>query len=556
MSHLLNDCTALIIDANPTSRSVLSSQLRDFGLATVNQSGRVTDARRLLETRNFDIVLCEMEFHVASGARAQTGQELLDELRQANLLPWSTVFIMVTGERSYAKVAEAAESALDSYLIKPFTAAALEDRVLHARQRKRVLADIYTAIENGEFESAARMCTQRFRDKAPYWLYAARLGAELLLRLEMHTAARHLLDAVIAHQALPWARLGIARAQLAANQTTPALRTLESLLIDEPTYADAFDVMARTQVAQGHLEQALETYQKAAELTPGAVRRQQKFGMLAFYSGDMTVAGKALERAVILGQGSKMFDYQVLVLLAIVRFRQRDSKALARCVADLTRGLEKAPNSVRLQRFARIIGAFDLMLRRQVAQVIEQLKSLATEIRAPDFDVEAGSNLLTAVAQLTAAELNLPDAEMWVEAVAARFSGTRGVSELLASAAGAHPPFAELVKQSHQKITEAAERSLMHSISGNPDAAIDALLGHAGSTLNQKFLDTARGVLSRYAAKINDAPRHALAIEAMRLKTGQRNTSALPLGLEDEVGGIRLRATSTPPAAPPEAKAA
>ena len=42
---------ALVIDANPVSRSVIVSQLRDLGVEHVRQSGRVSDARLWLEER-------------------------------------------------------------------------------------------------------------------------------------------------------------------------------------------------------------------------------------------------------------------------------------------------------------------------------------------------------------------------------------------------------------------------------------------------------------------------------------------------------------------------
>ena len=57
------------------------------------------------------MVLCQHHF----ANEASSGQDLLDDLRRNQLLLFSTVFIMVTGEATYAKVAEAAESALDGY---------------------------------------------------------------------------------------------------------------------------------------------------------------------------------------------------------------------------------------------------------------------------------------------------------------------------------------------------------------------------------------------------------------------------------------------------------
>ncbi|MDH5708208.1 MAG: response regulator, partial [Hylemonella sp.] len=135
----LSNTRALVVDPNPTSRSILVNQLRDFGVPRIEQCTRAIDARRILEYRSFDIVLCEQYF--APGET--TGQDLLDDLRRNQLLPFATVFIMVTGEASYAKVAEAAESALDGYLIKPHTATRLAKRLFQSRQRKAALQEIF-----------------------------------------------------------------------------------------------------------------------------------------------------------------------------------------------------------------------------------------------------------------------------------------------------------------------------------------------------------------------------------------------------------------------------
>src|SRR5574343_1309314 len=206
MSKLKNDLrdgSALVVDGNPVSRSILVSQLRDLGLRQVSQSSRIADARRHLEFRTFDVVICEQHFPNDNA----TGQDLLDDLRRSGLLPFATIFIMATGEASYAKVAEAAESALDSYLLKPYTAAQLDTRLHQARRRKVSLQAIFAAIEKQAFAEAAELCLDRFEKRGEFWLYAARVGAELLLRLEKFNDAQKLYEAVIAAKTLPWARL-------------------------------------------------------------------------------------------------------------------------------------------------------------------------------------------------------------------------------------------------------------------------------------------------------------------------------------------------------------
>jgi len=533
------NCRALVIDANPTARSIQAAQLRDLGVGTILQCGRVQDARRQLEAREFDIVLCEQDFHGGN----YSGQDLLNDLRRAQLLPFSTVFVMVTSEASYAAVAEAAESALDSYLLKPHTAQALAERIQQSRQRKKVLKDIFIAIEDSQFDLAAKLCVRRFEVKGAYWLYAARIGAELLLRVGQHDQARVLYEAVIATQALPWARLGVARAQIESGSGPAGRRTLESLIADQPGFADAYDVMGRVQVDQGQFAEALSTYRTATQLTPGSISRLQRQGMLAFYLGEKEEAKKALERATLLGISSKMFDYQTIVLLAVTRFIDRDSKGLQRCLDNMCHALEKAPKSVRLQRFTQVIKIFNLMLQRQVAQVVAEVRQMAKEIKEGNFDFEAASNMVAMLAYLTAAELQLDAAEGWIDTLALRFCTTRSLSELLARAGQVHEPYATRIRQQHNAVTALAEQAMSHSLAGEPRAAAKALLSAGARTMNAKLIDMARMVLQRHEEKIADAADLMGMAEELRQRyAGGSPVAPLAGDSGRQSGGLVLRA--------------
>ena len=538
------NCRALVIDANPTARSIQAAQLRDLGVGTIVQCGRVQDARRQLEAREFDIVLCEQDFNGGN----YSGQDLLNDLRRAQLLPFSTVFVMVTSEASYAAVAEAAESALDSYLLKPHTAQALALRIQQARQRKKVLKDIFIAIDDAQFDLAAQLCVRRFEVKGAYWLYAARIGAELLLRVGQHDQARVLYEAVIATQALPWARLGVARAQIESGSGPAGKRTLESLISDQPGFADAYDVMGRVQVDQGQFAEALATYRTATQLTPGSITRLQRQGMLAFYLGETDEAKKALERATLMGISSKMFDFQTIVLLAVTRFTDRDSKGLQRCLDNMNHALEKAPKSVRLQRFASVITIFNLMLQRQVGQVVAEVRAMAKDIKEGNFDFEAASNMAAMLAHLTAAELQLDAAEGWIDTLALRFCTTRSLSELLARAGQAHGPYATRIREQHNAVTALAEQAMSHSLAGEPRAAAKALLSAGARTMNAKLIDMARMVLQRHAEKIPDAADLlGMADELKQRYAGGPPVAPLVVDNGRQSGGLALRAREGTP---------
>lgn len=532
------DCRALVVDGNPTSRSIIVSQLRDFGLTQVSQASRPTDARRALEFREFDVVLCEQSFPNST----YSGQALLDDLRRAQLLPFGTVFIMLTGEATYAQVAEAAESALDSYLLKPHTAAALGQRLRQARNRKKVLTPIFKAIETGNFEEGARLCLERFSQRGEYWLYAARIGAELLLRLGRAMDAQKLFETILDHQALPWAKLGVARAEIEAGQPTQALMTLESLSAEQPGYADAYDVMGRLHVEQGNFEQALKVYRQASDITPSSIARLQKRGMLAFYMGEKEEAAKALDRATLLGLTSKMFDHQSLMLLTFARYQTRDTQGVKRCIEQLQTALEQRDSPARLRRFMNVAKTLLLLMNKQVGAVVAELRHMADDSQQPAFDVEAACNMLSLLAEVAAAELQLDPAPGWITALAQRFCTSKGVAELLASAASRHEPYAELVRAGFRHVNELAQQSMSHTIAGNPRAAVKALVTHGGQTMNTKLIDTARLTLQRYRDKIPEADEMEGLIQDLLARYAP---SSLPPNLGQpsgrSAGGLSLR---------------
>jgi cytochrome c-type biogenesis protein CcmH/NrfG len=540
----LSRCTALVVDGNPTSRSILVAQLRDFGMGTVVQAARANDARRQLEFRPFDFVLCELHF----ASEACSGQDLLDDLRRNQLLPFSTIFIMITGEATYAKVAEAAESALDGYLLKPHKAAHLGERLRQARVRKLSLQGIFSAIEAEDFETAARLCMERFESRGLFWLYAARVGAELLLRIGRPGDAQKLYQTVVAAKTLPWAKLGVARAQLDAGQTTQATSTLENLISADPNFSDAYDVMGRAQFELGKFDKALETYRMASMLTPASVSRLQNLAMMTYYSGDHAEAEKLLDKTTRLGLESKMFDCQTLVLLAFARLESGDRKGLQRCHDDFARLIERNPDIPRVKRLADIVVALNLIQQHQFAQSVEAVRSLAKTVTSSEFDFESASNVLALMAQLAHKAIQLEDVESVVDTIGLRFCSNRSQTELLAASAVAHTPYATAMRTAQTKVLEMAETAMTLSMSGNPTAAVKNLILHGKETLNARLIDNAYQVLLKHAAKIQDAETLSVSLEELRSKFGLHHVKASLGEQKRQAGGLVLRTGSSPAA--------
>jgi len=221
--------------------------------------------------------------------------------------------MVISADASCDTVAEVAESAVDGFLIRPYSPGGLEDRLIAAYRRKEALAPVFDAIEAGRHAQGLQLCEKLYAQRAPYWTYAARLGAELALRLDRAPLASQLFESVLAVKAVPWARLGIARTLAARGAADAAVSTIETLLAAEPRYVDAYDVLGKLHAEQGNLPAALKAYEQASRITPASVQRAQKYGIVAYYAGEPEVARAALERADRLGAGSRHFDPQTLL---------------------------------------------------------------------------------------------------------------------------------------------------------------------------------------------------------------------------------------------------
>ncbi|MGQ3051013.1 MAG: response regulator [Roseateles sp.] len=536
MDSTIQTASALIIDGNANSRSLMSAQLRDLGIGTVRQTPRVKDARVMLEHQTFDIVLCDYHFDASD----TSGQDLLDELRREGLLPYSTVFVMVTSEATYAKVAEAAEAALDAYLIKPYTSANLAERLASARQRKRILKDIFEAIENQDFETAANLCLARFEAKDKYWLYAARIGAELLLRLKRYADARVLYEAIIAAKTVPWARLGVARTEVAAGNLQAARRTLENLTGDLPDYADSHDLMGHVQMEHGDLAQALKTYQTAATLTPGCLLRLQRCGSLGFYAGQRAEALKMLERAMSQGLRSKLFDMLSLVLIGLMRFDAKDTKGFKYAHDSLAAALERAPGSVRLQRFDLVFRGLAFLLERRVGQALVVAREFTGHADSGNFDLEAASLLTALWIRLCSQEVELEEMMPILRSLGVRHCATKASTEILVAMSEAHQGSAEQFRDCHQQIFNAAETAMRHSLRGSAKVAVELLIQQGEVTRNAKLIDMAGLVLKRHADKIDSAAVLAGQIDALHSRY-VKPMGGSP-GKPRAAGGVALRA--------------
>ncbi|WP_233080530.1 response regulator [Rheinheimera soli] len=120
-----SEMTVLVVDATDIVRETVATMLRDMGFGQVLQAGNGEHALSMMLLKQVDLVLSEWQMP------KMDGMELLAKMR-ADKRHNRTPFIMLSSIIEQAAVIQAIKSGVSEYVVKPFSAKILSERVLRA----------------------------------------------------------------------------------------------------------------------------------------------------------------------------------------------------------------------------------------------------------------------------------------------------------------------------------------------------------------------------------------------------------------------------------------
>ncbi len=112
----------LIVDDFSTMRRIIKNILREIGYTNVEEADDGSTALEKLKAGSFDFVVTDWNMPIMPGI------ELLKSIRQDSRLK-DTPVLMVTAEAQKENVLAAVQAGVSNYIVKPFTAAALKERI-------------------------------------------------------------------------------------------------------------------------------------------------------------------------------------------------------------------------------------------------------------------------------------------------------------------------------------------------------------------------------------------------------------------------------------------
>jgi len=118
----IEDTRFLVVDDFSTMRRIVRNLLKELGFVNVQEAEDGVEALAKLRSSQFDFVVSDWNMP------NMTGLELLKEIRKDEKLKHLPV-LMVTAEAKKENIIEAAQSGATGYVVKPFTAAALDEKL-------------------------------------------------------------------------------------------------------------------------------------------------------------------------------------------------------------------------------------------------------------------------------------------------------------------------------------------------------------------------------------------------------------------------------------------
>jgi two-component system chemotaxis response regulator CheY len=112
----------LVVDDFSTMRRIVKNLLRDLGFSNTHEADDGTSAWPMLQNGDFDFVVTDWNMP------GMTGIDLLKKIRADERLK-STPVLMVTAEAKRDQIVAAAQAGVNGYVVKPFTAAALKEKI-------------------------------------------------------------------------------------------------------------------------------------------------------------------------------------------------------------------------------------------------------------------------------------------------------------------------------------------------------------------------------------------------------------------------------------------
>ena len=266
----------LIVDDQKAFHVMLKAMLSNQGAKNITFTDNAESAVKLALRRQFDIYL--IDYNLGSG---KNGVQLIDYLRNNQLLPRTALCFIITGDSNKGMVLTAIEKSPDDYLMKPFSQIQLFNRLNKASQKKILLADIFAALDQQNHSKAITLCKEKIQTEPKFRGVCKTLLADIFIANKEYQAAERILKPLIEHRPLIRASITLGKVYYLQKQYSQAIKLLTNIIEQSPLQMEAYQWLARSYQENEDLNKALKILTHAANLTHHSIERHQEVALLA-----------------------------------------------------------------------------------------------------------------------------------------------------------------------------------------------------------------------------------------------------------------------------------
>lgn len=116
------DMNILVVDDFSTMRRIVKNLLKELGFSKFDEADDGATAWPMVQSGKYDFIVSDWNMP------EMTGIDLLRHVRKDPKLK-DTPFLLITAEAKRTQILEAAQAGVDGYIVKPFTAATLNEKI-------------------------------------------------------------------------------------------------------------------------------------------------------------------------------------------------------------------------------------------------------------------------------------------------------------------------------------------------------------------------------------------------------------------------------------------
>lgn len=254
----------LIVDDMTNMRRTIRNMLRYSRFTNIEEANDGDVAFEKMKKDQPDFVIADWNMPRMSGI------DLVRKIRETELLT-NIPILMVTAEVLEAQIVHAAESDIDGYIIKPFIAKTLEEKIKGIIERRNSPTEFDLLIKGGI----------NFRNKGEYDKAIAAFE-KALEKTPKSARVRHFIGETC---------------ELRGDIQRAEKMLLEAAKIN-PQYLKVHQSLSNLYRKKGETEKAITSLEQAARISPNNAHRQTNLGKLYLVQGSTDKAEKSFKKAV------------------------------------------------------------------------------------------------------------------------------------------------------------------------------------------------------------------------------------------------------------------